>query len=431
VVYSPTSSATKDIAHIYRTEGQLDLWKKVINTYNRKGSEPRAFAVFMSFGSALYKFRGLGSMFAHLTNTASGVGKTTAQMAANSVWGHPADALLNENDTALAREHRLGVLNNIIMTTDEITNVEGENASNLVFRGSHNRGRNRMQSQTNAERANHTTWSTMILTSGNNSLYDTIKSFKASSDGERYRILEIEVQKDESMSKSESDYLFNNLLLNNYGHAGEIFMKHVVPNLESVLTKMEEVKNKFDAEAGFSSEHRFYSACFASSFTGAYIAKQLGLHDIDIERVWRWAIAQVTNTKETIKQESSDNSSEIIGEFINVHHRNIAVVGGNIDPVDGMLSAVATPQLAYGELIGRFEPDTRRLYIAANALRDWCSLRRLPYAPFIHSLHDEGFITHDEKYQLGKGTKMPGGKVMAHCFDADVLNLSTQSLTEN
>ena len=431
VVYSPTSSATADVAHIYRIEGKLDLWKKVINTYNNPGNEPRALALFMSFGSPLYKFTGLGSMFGHLTNTASGVGKTTCQMGANSVWGHPQEALLNENDTALSREHRLGVLNNIIMTTDEVTNIEGEGASNLVFRGSHNRGRNRMQAQSNSERKNNTTWATMILTSGNNSLYDTIKSFKASSDGERYRILEIDIHKDESLTKEQSDYLFNQLLLNNFGMAGEEFMKYVVPNLESVLALREDVKRRFDAEAGFSQKHRFYSACFSCSFTGAIIAKQLGLHDIDIDRVWKWAVAQMTETKEVIEKESNGNTVETLGEFINEFHRNIVVMGGNIDPVDGLLSPSAPPQLAVGELIGRFEPDTKRLYIACSVLRDWCSARRLPYAPFTHDLKVRGVLLNNVQCQLGKGTKLPGGAIRAHCFDSEGLGLDAAHLVEH
>lgn len=431
VVFSPTSSATKDVAHIYRTEGKLAEWKRVINTYNKPGNEARALALFASFGSPLYKFTGLGSMIAHLTNTASGVGKSTAQMSANSVWGHPQEALLNENDTPLSREHRLGVINNIIMTFDEITNIEPEQASDFTFRTSFNRGRNRMQAQVNAERKNTTTWATIVLTSGNNSLYDTIKSFKASSDGERYRILEVQIFKDETLTKEESDYLFNHLLLSNFGVAGEEYMKFVVPNLESVLLRRQEIKQRFDREAGFNQTHRFYSAFFSCAFTGAEIAKRLGLHDIDIERVWQWALAQVTETKEVIEQESSDNTYEVIGEFINEHHRNIVVVGGNIDPIDGVLAASVPPQLAIGELIGRFEPDTRRLYIASNTLRNWCSARRLPYAPFINDMRMKKVILRDERCQLGKGTKLPGGTVLTHCFNAEVLNMSDFALKEH
>lgn len=428
VVYSPPSSTTAEVAHIYRAEGKLDLWKKVINTYGKEGNEARAFSLFMSFGTPLYKFTGLGSMFTHLTNTASGVGKSTAQMAANSVWAHPHEALLTENDTALAREHRLGVLNNIIMTTDEITNVEPEDASNLVFRGSGNRGRNRMQAQANAERKNNTTWATMILTSGNNSLYDTIKAFKASSEGERYRILEVEIHKDESLTKEESDYLFNQLLFNNFGVAGEEYMKHVVPNLESVLQLRDDVKRKFDAEAGFTQKHRFYSACISCSFTGAIIAQRLGLHDIDIDRVWNWALAQVRETQEVIEKESSDNTAEVIGAFINEHHRNIVVVGGNNDPVDGLLAPSVPPQLAAGELVGRFEPDTKRLFISCSILRDWCSARRLPHGPFVASMKAAKILIKDMKYQLGKGTKLPGGAVFTHCIDTDAIGIDTGRL---
>lgn len=107
------------------------------------------------------------------------------------------------------------------------------------------------------------------------------------------------------------------------------------------------------------------------------------------------------------------------------------VVGGNLDPVDGILAASVPPQLATGELIGRFEPDTKRLYIASNVLRTWCSSRRLPYGPFINGLREEQVILRDERCQLGKGTKLPGGSVLAHCFDATLLGISEFSLQEH
>ena len=106
-------------------------------------------------------------------------------------------------------------------------------------------------------------------------------------------------------------------------------------------------------------------------------------------------------------------------------------MGGNIDPVDGLLSPSAPPQLAVGELIGRFEPDTKRLYVACSALRDWCSARRLPYAPFTHDLKVRGVLLNNVQCQLGKGTKLPGGAVRAHCFDSEGLGLDAAHLVEH
>ena len=173
------------------------------NLYGRPGNEARAFSLFCSFGAVLYKFNGEGSTLLHLTNVASGVGKSTVQKVANSVWGSPTDAMIIEDDTPNSKIHRAGILNNIPMMIDEITNMAPDKASPLAFTLSQGRGKNRMTSTANTERVNTTTWSSIFQTSGNNSLYETIRLHKQSVEGELLRIFEVPIPLDKSMTKEE------------------------------------------------------------------------------------------------------------------------------------------------------------------------------------------------------------------------------------
>ena len=136
---------------------------------------------------------------------------------------------------ALSRQQRAALLSHLPVTNDEITNMSGEEISKYVFNFSFDRGRNRMQAHTNAERKNTATWNTISFTSGNNSLYDSLKSFKASTQGEMFRIAEMQIHKDETKTKVEADYLFNNLLRENYGMAGIEMMQYIVPNLVEAM----------------------------------------------------------------------------------------------------------------------------------------------------------------------------------------------------
>ena len=216
------------------------------NTYAKEGNEARAFALFCGFGGPLYPFVGEGSMIVHLTNVASGVGKSTLQKASTSIWGDPIRGMMTDNDTANAKLHRAGILNNIPGCFDEVTNMNPENISRFSFDLSSGRGKNRMRSNDNSERINDTTWSTIFQTSGNNSLHDELRRHKASVEGETLRILQVPVEQDDNLSKAEADELFGQILPYNYGLACEPFLQYVVPNVENVREKLLETRRKFD-----------------------------------------------------------------------------------------------------------------------------------------------------------------------------------------
>lgn len=419
VAYSPPCSVTEDIAPNYAAKGELDAWRTVVNVYNNPGNEARAFALFVSLGSPLYKFFNVNSMIVHLTNAASGVGKSTALMVANSVWGHPVLTMLNENDTPLSRQQRAGVLNNIVTTVDEITNLSGEEISDFVFRHSFDRARNRMQSQVNAERKNAVAWSTPAITSGNNSLYDSLKAHKTSSQGEMYRVLEIQVHRDNTLTKEQSDYFFNELLRENYGLAGEELMKYVTANLDTVLAQAKAFQKNFDQLAGFGSQERNYSALCAASFTMANIAYKLGLHNIDVARIERWAVKTIGVISEFVESTGTADSEDVLGQFLNEHIRNVLVINARNVEGDDALTAYEPPIVPYGELIIRYEPNTRRVYIAKNKLTTWCAKQRVPFAPLWDSVRNSGAAYPDEKFCLSKGTSLPGSTIWVVSLDAD------------
>ena len=56
VNYSPSSSATAEVAAYYTKKGSIHEWCKVANIYAKPGNEVRAFTLFAGFGSAIFKF---------------------------------------------------------------------------------------------------------------------------------------------------------------------------------------------------------------------------------------------------------------------------------------------------------------------------------------------------------------------------------------
>jgi hypothetical protein len=131
--YSPPSAATLRVNSMLQKNGTLEEWRKVVNFYDTPGLEPLAFAVFLSFGAPLmYLTQYRGGIY-NLMSNQSGVGKSTALMVANSIWGHPVDLMLQKDDTYNARIHRMGVLQHLPITIDEITNMSPIEMSNMVY----------------------------------------------------------------------------------------------------------------------------------------------------------------------------------------------------------------------------------------------------------------------------------------------------------
>lgn len=374
ISYSPPSVSTAEVAQHYGSKGHLPLWTEVANLYGRPGNEARAFALGVSLGAPFVKYSGIRGFILHLTNDRSGVGKSTVQHVANSVWGHPVNTMLTFDDKPLARQHRFGVLNNIVCCIDEITDLSAEEAGHTAFMVTQGKGRDRMQSQVNAIRKNNTTWDLPVITSGNNSLHDLLFSTKVLPEGELMRVLEIYVGQDDALTKEESDQYFGQQLLNNYGLAGEVVMSYIIDNKEECMAMMYKIRADFDKRANFRAKERFYSTACAVAFTGLEIANRCGLIDMDVEHIKEWAIQTLTATVASFTEDVKSPTS-VLGEFINAHMQNLLVING-AKHKDISSAPIREPK---GDLLMRYEPDNKTIYIVVNAFRDWCSEKQIPY----------------------------------------------------
>jgi len=416
VNYSPSSAATAEIASFYTKKGTIAEWKKVANIYASPGNEVRAFTLFAGFGSALYKFTKLNGSIIHLTNNGSGVGKTTIQLMVNSIWGRPVEPLMNQEDKYLARIHRIAVLGNLPPTIDELTNMEDEEVSSMSYAITHGRGRNRMQSQTNAERSNSLRWNLIAITSGNKSLYDQLYNLKDFPEGELMRVLEFSVAKNDLFSKAESDAMFNPMY-ENYGVAGEIFIRYVITNLPEVQRLLSAIQRKFDKAAGFTQRERFWSATAACALTSGIIAKKLGLHDIDVSAVYKWAVETLNRMRVEVRSDGMTPLSRI-GMFLNEKNNNMLIINSSVDKRSGLTEApIREPR---GELMTRYEPDKKLLYISSKALREWCSENQISYKMLCEDLQKNKITTGVIKKSLSKGADIATPSVFALVIDCTI-----------
>lgn len=424
IYHSPPSSTTVAIAQHLAPCGTLEKWKEVFALYGRPGLEPHAFAALTAFGSPLLKFLGQSGAIVNVIHPTSGTGKTTILHMCNSVFGHPKNLCAMWSDTLNAKIMRLGIMNNISFTVDEMTNTTPQDFSTLAYSMSQGRGKDRVKASVNELRLNFTTWSAMSLCSSNSSFYEKMTSLKSSPDGELMRLIEFKIDTCDAIDPALAKDMFDHQLMHNYGHAGDIYAKWLVDNLEEGVQTLREIQIKIDKELRLTQRERFWSAIVASNLVGGLIAKQLGLIDWDIMRIYNWATTMVRGLREEVIPPLSDVSA-VIGDYINRHMHNIIVAN---DEADRRTNRAVAPLVEpKGNLVIRYEPDTKKMFIASKAFKDDCVKFQVNFKDTVKRLEEKGIYTGAVNKRLSKGMAIvaPGVNcIVLDCTKSDFLDMT-------
>ena len=429
---APPASGTRDLAPLLHSRGTLDAWRDVINFYDRPGMEGHAFALFVGWGSPLLQLLNnpqVRGAVLNLVSNESGTGKTTVQMAINSLFGHPSELLMGQRDTTASKFHRLGMLNSICMTIDEMTNETPEGISTIVYGATTGRGAHRMDSQTNKLRTNNTTWCSITVTSSNAVMADALSTYRSAVDGELKRVIDLAISIPPDVPKAESDEVFAPLA-DNYGLAGPIFRQYVMNNRAWVEQMLQKMQTKVDTDMALVRSDRFYSAVLAVAFTAALVGRRIGLHSIDLERVYKHALAAVSGVKAANSMNVGGAevlAQETLAKFINENVNNTLIING------AKGSEITAPvQMPRGELRMRYEPDTGELVIVAQDLRKYFVERRVDFRSSLQALKAAGVLKPPAKGSewtvvrrpaAGAIGNLPGSPTRCYVFDGAKLGV--------
>jgi hypothetical protein len=419
VYHSPPSSITESMIPYLGTSGTLDGWRDVFSLYGKEGLEVQAFAALSGFGATLLKFTGQKGAMINLIHSRAGTGKTTVLRMANSICGHPEDLLGNPEDTKVARITKIGILQNIVNSVDEITNLDPKMFSDLVYAYSQGKGKDKGDAQENKLRINNTTWRTITLTSSNASFYDKVTALKAVADGEIMRLLEFKVDytATTAISTAFGKHMFDHQLNENYGHAIVPFIQYVIANMEEVKATLARVQAKIDKELKLTSRERNWSAVAAANFTAGLIADRLGLLvGWNMPRIYAEITAKLQDMRATTKAPVS-NAMGVIGDYIYRHLHNVLVVDDMVDKRTHLPRApVVEPR---GELLLRYEPDTKLMYLAVNAFRRDCVEYQVDYSETMKDLKEQGIYVGTVNKRLSKGMSIVASGVRCLVLNCD------------
>ena len=420
VKHNPASSTTASLIDPYTVKGDLETWKKSFNIFGRKGMEPLQLVALTGFGSMLMSFTGLAGATINLISNEAGTGKSSAGLAALSIWGSPDDSMLIEDDTHAARLHRVGVMNNFPVMTDEMTNIDASSLSNLVYAISQGRARHRMERDANRERKNLSTWRTIFLTNSNGSMMAKLAKAKARPDGEMMRLMEIHV--DRVQIDGADAYIKQ--FQSNYGVAGQVYAPWLVKHRDRLPELVDKQKARFRKAIGERMAERFWINVYTCVLVGGRIAFKLGLHDYDMDELEKWMIESLLKLRGTVEAEITD-ASTLVGDFLMEHSNAILALGTKINPRTGdniwMHSRSA-------KLIARFELEDNTMYISKKAFRDYCVNRQFTESEALKDCSNE-----DSPYRYVKSIKkrmMAGTNISAPAVACHVFKCSEEESAE-
>ena len=425
IEFNPPSNQTVGLFPAFESKGTYQAWRDNLALWNDEKFVLQQFAVGMGFGSPLMEFLNTNCGTVSFYNKDSGVGKTALLLAAAGIWGDPEQLVLQKDDTYNFKMNRAEVMHSLPTGIDEITNMSPRQMSELVYQGTSGQQRGRMSSSANVERYRGGRWSLLMMYTANTSVVERISMAKAMPKAEAQRVLECRVDRIfDSVKDKETTDAFENGLLNNYGHAGIIYVQYIMRNLQACQQLVMDVQKRVDKLAELTSENRFWSATIAATISGLLIAKKAGLHDFDVQKVFNWAVTDLVTQNKRNMTEMGGSVYDVLDDFFSENISYILQIKSTIDNRgthdNGLDQHVIPEQVARGRLIARYETDTKMFYVKPKPLKEWCGELQINYAHLVSEIMTK-CNGKRKKVRLTKGTnlQLPASDVIAMKFDME------------
>jgi len=335
------------------------------------------------------------------------------------------DLPLEPATLALGRFELIGM--NLLVVLDpclEVLRLVPKQLSELAYLITQGTGKDRMKASSNELRVNLTSWQTIALCSSNHSFYEKLEFLKDSPQGEMMRIIEYSLDYSDAIDTETGKQMFDHQLMENYGHAGDIYARYIIENHEEVKGLYLTVQSRIDTILKLTQRERFWSATVAANITGIQIAIRIGLCNWDIAAIFKWACKMIRSLRNTTVP-PIDADKEVLGDFLMRHIENILIVNDGVDRRSKMQEVpLLEPKR---ELMIRYEPDTQKVYIAVAAFRRYCVLRNIGYRETVTKLKKDGVYIGSDQKRMGKGMKFSPPPVQVMILDATHSDFATLS----
>lgn len=384
------------------TQGSLQQWKKGFGVY--KGipdSEAYILAALLGFAAPLMVLTEYKGVLYNIVGH-SGGGKSTALRVMTSVWGEPEPNHILPKDTEIAAFNHIGYLNNIPVSFDELTKMDGDKLSDFCLNFTSGRGKMRA-GRDGQNKTNETHWDTIVCSTSNTSLYDKLAANRRGYNAEAMRIFELPVHEaDIAYAPQVTEAM--RILRENYGIAGREYIKYIMPRMQQIRGLLDKAIATVNARGKLRNEERFWGALIACVLVGGKIAKDvLKLHDYDVDHLVSWALGSSSSVRETVATSISDPVSTL-AEFFNSNLDSILRMKDGRPSLSGMQNNLRSVKAR----IEYVDDEPRVAYVSIAAIGEYCKHKNIDRAWLRTELLSAGIITQDShQKRLTSGTELP------------------------
>ena len=392
-----------EAAKAFRSQGDLEKWKAVTVSMGLPGMEPFAFAFLAgAFGAPLFKFTGYsGAMVALIGD--SGIGKTLLGEWIMSVYGDSQKLILLKDDTKNFTVQRLGLYGSLPLYVDEISNIDGQELSDLVYKITQGRDKGRL-SRSGTERAVINSWNTIAVASSNHSLVDKLSALKTDASAEINRLMEIDTAAVQGFGREVATQAYHTFH-EHFGVAGPVYIEYLTNNQEQHRVKIDQIVRAIDLSTDALPEERFWSAVAGAAIYGGLIAQKLGLIQFQVAPVLAWVKNHIVSARAN-KTEQVTNYTDYLGQFLDSHMNGVIVTTHN-----GPKEVVGIIREPRGNLVCRIDEDMKRMYISRSVLKAYLEKTYGSYSKLKTSLEKCGALIDTNKRKvLGAGTYFSGSQ---------------------
>jgi hypothetical protein len=288
-----------------------------------------------------------------------------------------------------------------------------------------------MESGTNRERLNLSTWASFALMSSNRPAVDYMTSTRLhSSEGELRRLIEMAM--DEKLEWDAEEIEIIKSLQNNYAVAGDVLVRYMVDNVDYLRNMVPRTVQQMYTEFKAPNDERFWMAG-AGTIIGAGIlfnSQHAGLVDIplvEIIKVLRETFisqrASIVGGRRTAEDLLNAYVQEYQGKFVVVRYGESAGLAAAFS--DGSLVGKNTTK---AEVMGRVEHGVVMgqidFYIEERLLRSYCSNMSFSYNTFKQQLSETFSVSHVQRKDMlaktdGPPMRVPAVKISRNINEVD------------
>lgn len=436
---------SQSVASKLGVKGSLDEWKKVPAIYKTLDQKFAQLLMCTAFGAPLMQCgKGTATNVAYnFWDVNGGKGKSSMLKAIASVWGDPSQMLMGRTDTHAARFQQYAVYRNLPILIDELTGINDADTAALLYDIVNGREKARSTtSGTGLAQSGH--WDTISIFTANQSMYESLRDFKAQTSATCMRLIEA-VCDFKDYTSTPYAVAINDAMTaarNNFGLAGKVFIEFIMkhPNATNIVSDYAE---KFATQYAKTSDERFWMYGIAIPLCAGRIAKALGLLDYDMDALEQYCINELLPSLRAKVKQDKPTGGNLLMDFLNDNLANTLIVQAHTrTEFDCMVKSctieksnfadVLDPyiiQLPTQHLFIRRELVGSRVYVSTKALNAWCKQNGISLDSLLNDLRPTGqmpFGSEPRRERLASGVDhLPAGLQTAYVFklrDGDKLN---------